>query len=233
MHRPSRTTRSAHSAAATRPLPRAFLKGLGLLLLAGTASAFAQDFSAIHVQPPQVNAERLAELESGEVTVSSNREQDGNRFVVYAVIKTTPERVFALVQDLPATTQWVPDQTEATVLERRGQLVHGRVTTHMPWPFSDRRFELWIENYSSRIGGVDSRINRWQSIHGVGNLDDTHGYWLLQPHPQNPSWTLLKYVVYADVGVALPRFLIRWGANGVMRESIYNMREKLGLPRDD
>ena len=51
------------------------------------------------------------------------------------------------------------------------------MTTHMPWPFSDRRFELWIEDYSSRIGGVDSRINRWQSIHGVGNLDDTHGYW--------------------------------------------------------
>ena len=93
---------------------------MGLLLLAATASAFAQDVSAIHVQPPQVNAERLAELDTGEVTVSSNREQDGNRFVVYAVIKTTPDRVFALVQDLPATTQWVPDQTEATVLERRG-----------------------------------------------------------------------------------------------------------------
>lgn len=212
-----------------RALPRA----LGLLLLAWAASVSAESVSAVRVSPPQVSAARLAELDEGEVTVSSNREVDGNRFVVYAVIKTTPERVFALVKDLPASTEWVPDQTEARILERRGELVRGRVTTHMPWPFSDRSFEVWIESYSARIGGVESLINRWQSVHGVGNLDDTHGYWLLQPHPNNPRWTLAKYVVYADVGVALPRFLIRWGANGVMRESVYNMREKLGLPRDE
>jgi hypothetical protein len=183
--------------------------------------------------PPNIDAELMAEIEEGEPDVSSNREPDGNRFVIYAIVKTTHDRVFDVIQDFAHTTEWVPDQTEATVLERRGRHVRGRETTHMPWPFSDRQFELWMENYPGRIGGVDSLINRWQSIHGVGNLDDTHGYWLVQPHPQNPRWTLIKNVIYADIGVAIPRFLIRWGANSVMKASIYNLRERLGLPRDE
>ena len=221
------------SSSSPDPRRRVLLLSLFALALVRPSRVLAQDVTAVRPTPPQVTAERLRELDHGEIEVSSNKEPNGNRFVVYAVVKTTPERVFEIIQDFAGTTRWVPDQTEATVLERRGSQLRGRIKTHMPWPFSDRHVEMWVENYQATVGGVSSLVNRWQSIHGSGNLDDTHGYWLVQPHPSHEGWTLLKYVVYADVGVALPRFMIRWGTNGVMRESIYNLRQRLGLAREE
>ncbi len=212
---------------------RALAAALFVAALVGGRPTLGQDVTAVRPTAAQLSAERLRALDQGEVEVSSNKETNGNRFVVYAVVKTTPDRVFEIIQDFAGTTRWVPDQTEATVLERRGAQLRGRIKTHMPWPFSDRHVEMWVENYQATVGGVSSLVNRWQSIHGSGNLDDTHGYWLVQPHPSHEGWTLLKYVVYADVGVALPRFLIRWGTNSVMRESIYNLRQRLGLAREE
>lgn len=145
---------SSHSS--PDPGRRIFLLSLFAAALVGPGAALAQDVTAVRPTPAQVTAERLRALDRGEVEISSNKEPNGNRFVVYAVVKTTPERVFEIIQDFAGTTRWVPDQTEATVLERRGSQLRGRIKTHMPWPFSDRHVEMWVENYQATVGGVSS-----------------------------------------------------------------------------
>ena len=86
----------------------------------------------------------------------------------------------------------------------------------MPWPISDRRWEINSERSEQTLDGVESLVTEYVYIEGSGNMDEMHGYWVVQPWPDDPEYTLVKYVVNADLGVALPRSIINWAARRML-----------------
>lgn len=199
---------------------RTHLRLFVLLFLLAPASAWAQ---ATPSAPNLTDAQR-AQLEAGEKLVFATVDRM-NRGEVIGVIDASIDDVLAVLRDYDNYTRWYPDQREAALLSRDGLRARARGEIHMPFPFPNRRYIINVEQRNLTAGGERVVTVQWQYEQDSGNFNEMYGFWWLQPWNGDASRTLCRYVLYADLGVWLPDFVIRWAQRRMLPGIIDGIRE--------
>jgi hypothetical protein len=196
----------------TRIVPVSLVLALTLLAV---RAANAQEAPS----QPSLSAEQIAELEAGEVIVHTQRGAM-NRGDVVGLVCAPLDEVWAIIRDFNQNHTWYPDMLESTLVASG----RGRGVTDMPWPISNRNWEIEMSQSVEDVGGIESHVGRYQYVQGSGNLEEMYGFWLVRPWPN--GCTLVRYVLNADIGVALPSGIINWAARRMLPGIVTGLRER-------
>ena len=206
---------SDHTLMHTRWIP------LAIAIFALPALAHAQEAPHFH----ELDAEEAADLMDGGVERELVR-GDVLRAEVIGLIQAPVAELAEIVTDFANMTEWAPATERYNVLEDNGDhyIIDGE--TRLPWPIANRTWNMRTEYSYQDVDGHEAFVYTYQYIPGSGNLNDSFGYYLMLPWPDDPSWTYVRYVVNADPGVALPDAVIRWATRNALPDIIGNMRER-------
>jgi hypothetical protein len=188
---------------------------LGFFGLSGTASA--QEI----VTP--LTSSQITLAVAGEITVVTERGRL-NRGQVIGFVQAPVGEVTEIVAASGDHDEWFPDTVVATRTAGTSttSLTEGR--THVP-VLRDRFWRLEGERSSTRFNGIECSLLEYMydDSYEDGNMDELHGYWLLCPH-ENTGGTVVKYVINADLGMAMPRAIITWAQNRMLPGIIEGLR---------
>jgi hypothetical protein len=185
--------------------------------LLATAGASAQSVEA--PSQPTLTADEIAELEAGEPIVRTRR-GDINRGEVVGLVCEPIEEVWAIVRDFNNLHVWYPDMLDSEVTGTG----RGRGQTDMPWPISNRNWEIEATQSEQVVGGINSYVATFDYIDGSGNLEDMFGYWLVRDWDN--GCTMIRYVLNADLGIALPNSIVSWAAGRMLPGIVTGLRER-------
>jgi len=196
---------------------------VALALLAPTV-AFAQSESPTQ---PSLTSSQEAEIESGEIIVRTrrgSRDNGGiNRGESIGLVCAPMDEVVAILEDFTNQVHWMPDLEEATVISQSERIGEGR--THMPWPIADRRWRVQLDPETRDVNGIESYVATYTNVeYDDGNMDALYGYWLIREY--NDECTLVRYVINADIGVALPQAIINWASRRLLPGVITGLRDR-------
>ena len=180
--------------------------------------------------PPRVGEAEAPRLEAGEKLVYATVD-NLNRGEVIGVVDATMDEVLAVLRDYDNYRRWYPDQRASALLWRRDSNARARGEIRMPVPFPNRHFEIDVTQESRTVDGQRVVTVRWQYVEDSGNFREMYGFWWLQPWQGDTSRTLCRYVLYADLGVWLPAFVIRWAQRRMLPGIIDGIRAEVVLRR--
>ncbi|TVR01738.1 MAG: hypothetical protein EA398_09350 [Deltaproteobacteria bacterium] len=179
---------------------------------------------------PRLNDDRIARLDAGEKLTYATID-DMNRGEVVGVVDASVDEVLAVLRDYDNYMRWYPDQRAAELLWRRGNEARARGEIRMPFPFPNRRYDIDVRQQNRSVNGVDVVTVTWQYVEDSGNFREMYGFWWIQPWQDNPRRTLLRYVLYADLGTWLPDGVIRWAQRRMLPGIIDGIREEVARRR--
>lgn len=189
----------------------------GLLILSFSASA--QEI----VTP--ISSSQITEAVGGEITVETERGQV-NRGQVIGFVQAPADEVTQIVADSGDHDEWFPDTVEATRISGSSTTSVTEGRTHVP-VLRDRFWRLNGERSATRFNGIECNLLEYMydDSYEDGNMDELHGYWLICPH-EDTGGTVVKYVINADLGMAMPRAMITWAQNRMLPGIIEGLRER-------
>lgn len=196
--------------------------------VATVALLVAMPADAIEVEPAairQLSVSQIEALKKGD-TIRSMDTNMPFRGEVNGLIQAPMEELIAILKDYPKQTQWAPSMAEMRLLRREGEfeILGGR--TDLPWPVPDRTWNMRAWTGYKTVSGRRSWVNLFQYIPGSGNMNESAGYWVLSPLPDDPTWTYCRYVLYGDPGIPLPDFVIRWASRTTLPAIISSLRNR-------
>lgn len=173
-----------------------------------------------------LSSTQLAEIAGGELIRDVTRDGNNNRIELVCAVDGDPANVFAIITDYGSYAGWFPDQVDAEVRQDAGnsRTLYGE--TRVPI-LRNRRYEFTDETRTRTVNGETHHIDTWEYVPGSGNLDSTTGFWYVQPMPGFPEKTLVRMVVYADIGMAVPQALINWGTRRMLPGIAEGLQEQL------
>lgn len=201
--------------------------GLAILVLSFVIVPVTASAQSESPTQPSLTSSQEAELESGEIIVRTrrgSRDNGGvNRGESIGLVCAPMDEVVAILEDFPNQTAWMPDLETATVISTTERIGEGR--THMPWPIADRRWRVQLNPETRDVNGVESYVATYENVEfDDGNMDALYGYWLIREY--NDECTLVRYVINADIGVALPPAIINWASRRLLPGVITGLRER-------
>jgi uncharacterized protein YndB with AHSA1/START domain len=182
---------------------------ISLLLVSLSAPAFAQQERP---SAPRLSDSRIERLEEGEVITDVETDGQNNRAEVVCLIEAQPDEVWAVVMDYDRYESWFPDQIEAEVrVSGDPRTLYGE--TRVP-VFRNRTYVFEDSAYERTVDGETVYVNTWEYVADSGNMDSSTGFWWVEPY--DDERTLVRMVVHADLGMALPQAIINWGTRRIL-----------------
>lgn len=197
--------------------------GLFLLALLLPAAALAQ---TVTPSAPRLRDSQIERLEQGEKIITAEVDRI-NRAESVGLIDGSVAEVFAVLRDYDSFSRWYPDQVDSVLLSRSGSTGRARGEIHMPFPFPNRRYEIEVQHASREVEGHTVETLQWRYIEGTGNFAEMYGFWWIQPWQGATDRTLVRYVLYADLGTWLPDFVIRWAQRRMLPGIIDGIRSEV------
>ena len=149
-----------------------------------------------------------------------------NRGEVIGLVRAPMQDVYDIIMDFDNESEWFPDEEESEILRTEGDSIIGRGRTNVPWPIADRHWEVRTTPSTETLNNVECYVIRFEYIEGSGNLDEMHGYWVLRPYGDNNEFTLVKYVLNVDLGIALPRAILNWAGRSMFPGIIDGLNDR-------
>jgi ribosome-associated toxin RatA of RatAB toxin-antitoxin module len=176
---------------------------LALLLLA--APALAADPNTPHphqgiVTPfrgkpavPALAPEELATLQSGGQVLKTIQMDEGGRGLAIQDIQADPARIWGRILDYGAYPRMVSGVYECGVYQKAGEHVKAR--------FVIGKMGIKYEYYIDHIVHTDQGYLTWTLDYSrTSDLDESVGFWRVEPAPDHPGYTRVYYSV--DVRVS-------------------------------
>ncbi len=172
-----------------------------------------------------LTSSQISDAVAGEIMVDTERGQL-NRGQVIGFVEAPIEEVVALVADSENHDQWFPDTEVSTVRESTSTTSVTEGRTHVPI-LRDRFWRLNGTRSTTRFNGVECNLLEYMydTSYEEGNMDELHGYWLICPEGEG---AVVKYVINADLGMAMPRAMITWAQNRMLPGIIEELRVRHG-----
>ena len=196
---------------------------LRIVAVAGALGA-ANLASAQEIATPITSSE-IREVVEGEILIETERGQI-NRGEVIGFVEAPIDEITEIVANTEDHDQWFPDTEESTQTERTSSTSVTEGRTHVP-VLRDRFWRLNGDRSTTRFNGIECNLLEYAYDHSYedGNMDECYGYWLLCPHEETGG-TVVKYVINADLGMAMPRAIITWAQNRMLPGIITGLRER-------
>ena len=198
---------------ARKALELASLLALGTIGVLPTAFGQASEHFRPHVACQTLastSPEQRSRLEGGEILTELHTDDEHRRGIGIARIHldAPAELIAAVVGDPTGFPSFLPYVSESQVEELDDGRLLNRQRLDLPFPLRNRHFEIRIEQRDSQVAGRTCLESRWRYVEGSGNIKSNVGRWEILALDAEAS--ALAYVVDADPGGLLPRWIKRW-----------------------
>lgn len=168
---------------------------------------------------PALTAEDLATLAKGEPVLKQKRGKDGGRGIAVQDVAATPERIWSRIMKLEKYPDWVDNVKVCENVKVDGS----RIETHFEIGASLVSMEYWIVHDAH----PEQNWMTWQLDYSKYNdLDDSVGFWVVEPLPDKPGYSRLYYSVDVKVGGWVPGFIENMVAkSGLTKATAWVKRE--------
>ena len=138
-------------------------------------------------------------LKTGQVVIKqqTNSSGTGGKGVAIQYIKATPQKIWATILNYPRYKDWVANVKSAKVYKQQGNVKYVELISKVAFVsvgmytrnsiHQDKGYMTWTLDYSRK-----------------SDVDDTVGYWLVEPISTNPPLTKVEYSSQMQVG-SLPK----------------------------
>jgi hypothetical protein len=117
--------------------------------------------------------------------------------------------VFAVVTDYDGFERFMPLVRDSKRLGERGGRVIVRQSLDLPFPISNRHFEIEVESRDQQTRrGWRCLESRWWYVPDSGNIAEGSGRW--EVLEDGSGRALVAYVAYVDPGGKLPGWAYSW-----------------------
>lgn len=210
--------------------------------------AFVVLANGLGLPEPPADARRVSGP-FGEVVVWLERPPGGGlaTAVGRGTIEAPPERVFAALVDAATYAEWVPFMIEAKAFPRPDGTVLHRQSLNLPFPLSDRSYDLVlrqghdaVDSGASRADGSGERWwTRWELAPGEDGMVVQSGSWTLlattvelpasgpESPPSRQIGTVAELRLLVDPGGPLPRFALERGALRALPWTFDGLRQQV------
>ena len=151
--------------------------------------------------PIEIASSLRPRLERGEVHVEIDTVPNSKapRATVLAMIDAAPPRVWRLIDETGSYGRTMKGVKRAEELSREGDEVRAKVTIGMPFPLKD------LTSVTKAVHTVreGERYCRCWGLES-GDYHRNEGSWTLEPDPNRPERTLVRYVIHAEPKIRVP-----------------------------
>lgn len=173
----------------------------------------------------ELSSDEVAELMEGG-TLRALRRGEPLRAEVIGLIRAPVGELAPILTDYPNIPEWAPATTDIEIVGAGDGCTYIEGVTRLPWPITNRTWRMCSRSEWGRVDGQDAFVYRFDYVHGTGNIDESFGFWVLYPLPEQPEWTYVRYVVNADPGIAIPPAVISWATGRALPDLIEGLRDR-------
>lgn len=149
---------------------------------------------------PSLAEADLEKLASGQPVLKQERGEGGGRGIAVQDVAATPERIWSRILSFEKYPQWVDNVKTCAPYEDSGEIKK----VHFVIGASLVSAEYWIVHRAR----PDLGYMTWELDYSRQNdLDDSVGFWVVEPLPDRPGWSRLYYSVDVRVGGWVPAFV--------------------------
>jgi carbon monoxide dehydrogenase subunit G len=183
-----------------------------LSLCVAAAPAVAEDADSPHKHqgvltpyagaPPQIalSADDQAVLESGEPVFKKTEGKRGGRGVAVFRVNASPAVVWSVIKDFDRYTKWIKNVDEIEVYKRTSSVMDVR--------FKVSAMGMGIGYFIHHTYSDKTRVMTWTLDYSrESDLDDSVGYWRIDPVPGQPDVSTVTYSVDIKVSGWVPGFI--------------------------
>jgi len=156
-----------------------------------------------------------------QVHVDAGRSSHGT---VVGIVDVPVEEALAIVMDCDAADTWFPDMMDTEVVSVDGASVRCRGGTNLPWPVSDRRWEIESDARLEVVDGEETWVARFDYVDGSGNVDALRGQYRLSATAEGQ--TLVRYEAFVDLGFWVPEPLVAWATRRILPGILQGMEAR-------
>ncbi len=153
--------------------------------------------------PPamELSAEQRAQLDRGKaVMVQVQDSAGGGRGMCIQDVAAPPEAVWSRITSYDQYPRWVGPVSECANYEVEGD--------HIKTRFVLKGLGFRIQYFIDHIYRPDQGFMTWTLDYSrKSDLDDSVGYWFVEPHPARDGWTRLYYSVDVRMKGRVPKFV--------------------------
>lgn len=195
---------------------------VGLVLTFTASAAVAQ----VQAERPALDEAKMETLREGGHLRTTER-GNPNRAEIVAVLPIGIDQVAEILLDYDNYLSWYPDQVAAELVSREGNTAVATGTVRVPFPFRNRNYTIDVTGGESTYQGRRVARIQWQYREGSGNFEEMYGYWYLEQWEDDPAnATLLRYVLWADLGVWLPNGIVNWATRRMLPGIVSGIQER-------
>ena len=180
--------------------------------------------------PRTLTEANIKKLEGGGQIVQVTSD-GGNRGEVVGVVNAPTAQVWRLLMNYDAFVRWFPDQKESKTVSRQGSTSVLQGVVDLPWPFTNRSFQIRDTNVTKTVGSETHYHNGWTYVPKSGNIVDTTGFFYVSPFKGDPNRSVVRIVIKADFGIPVPDFVLNWGSRRMFPRIIEAIRRASPAPK--
>lgn len=162
-------------------------------------------------------------IAKGEIILTTTAQEgsDVPLIAITAVIDTTPELVWKLIDKCADYKKVMPRMSESEELSRDGNKVRCRTKIAAPWPVKDLE-AVTLATHTVEPG--KSWVRSWTLESGT--FDRNEGSWTLTPYGDGTK-TLVVYKAATQPHSSVPGFIRKMAQKSALPDIIHNMRKAL------
>ena len=196
------------------------------LLSIATALLISATISSKNYKPIfQLTEEKWKLLKEGKVIISEQIYADKEgakklRFIASALIKASPEQVWAVLRGYDLFEEFMPRVKECQVVKwRKDGCAVVRYDSQVLW--------VQVHYYILSCPAYPFRKIEFKLAQGYDNqIKDTYGFWEIIPAPKNKG-SILSYSAYLDSGFPVPEFIAKRLTRSSLIEVLKNVKKRV------
>ncbi len=165
--------------------------------------------------PPAIELSEadLARLEKGKPVMVPVQEGDtGGRGMAVQDVAAAPHVVWGRIVSYDRYPDWVKYVDECETYEKQGH--------HIKTRFQLSGLGFSYEYYIDHVYRPDRGYMTWTLDYDrQSDLDDSVGYWFVEPHPSKQGWTRVYYSVELALKKQMPEFIIEIATKKGLKEA--------------
>ena len=183
----------------------------------GTAQKF------VNPKPTELTVSEIQVLTSGNSVRKQVKQDNGGRGIAIMDVAAPVDVVMDVILDFPMYPKWIDQLSKCEVYHRENK----NSVQYIYADFIISSMMMSIEYYIKHTYTPDKNLLTWTLDYDKeSDLDDSTGYWLAYPSPQDPKKTRVEYSVDLRVGNWVPGFVEDMLANQGLEDATKWMKRE-------
>jgi len=187
------------------------MRFIALFCFAVPSLLMAADFNKPHThkgiikayigEPPRIKLDQtqLKKINAGETAYTQTAQENGGSAVAVFKVNQPPKAVRKILMDIESYPKWIDSLKKVRTYKREGNTIWTEFTIEVKALFITSTYTYYIEHDYASL--EDKGWGTWKLDYShLSDLDESIGFWRVDPVEGHPSQSLVYYSVNLRVG---------------------------------